>query len=84
MTPWRDGTERIRRAILGLDGIDCPVISLDVFDTLILRPFRMPTDLFHTLEGKWQRAARRNMTSFAQARMEAESCARAWLPGNAS
>jgi FMN phosphatase YigB (HAD superfamily) len=56
------------------------VISLDVFDTLILRPFRTPTDLFHTLEGKWQRAARRNMTSFAQARIEAESCARAWLP----
>lgn len=80
MTPWRDGTERIKRAILGLDGIDCPVISLDVFDTLILRPFRTPIDLFHTLEGKWQRAARRNMTSFAQARIEAESCARAWLP----
>lgn len=80
MTPWRDGTERIKRAILGLDGIDCPVISLDVFDTLILRPFRTPIDLFHTLEGKWQRAARRNMTSFAQARTEAESCARAWLP----
>ena len=56
------------------------MISLDVFDTLILRPFRTPTDLFHTLEGKWQRAARRNMTSFAQARIEAESCARAWLP----
>lgn len=80
MTPWRDGTERIKRAMLGLDGIDCPVISLDVFDTLILRPFRTPIDLFHTLEGKWQRAARRNMTSFAQARIEAESCARAWLP----
>lgn len=80
MTPWRDGTERIKRAILGLDGIDCPVISLDVFDTLILRPFCTPIDLFHTLEGKWQRAARRNMTSFAQARIEAESCARAWLP----
>lgn len=32
------------------------MISLDVFDTLILRPFRTPIDLFHTHEGKWQRA----------------------------
>lgn len=80
MTPWQDGTERIKRAILGLDGVDCPVVSLDVFDTLLLRPFREPKDLFCLLEDKWQRAARRNLTSFAQARTEAESCARAWLP----
>lgn len=82
MTPWRDGMERIKRAILGLDGVDCPVVSLDVFDTLLLRPFRDPKDLFSVLEDKWQRAARRSMTSFAQARVDAEQCARMWLPEN--
>lgn len=80
MMPWHDGTEKIKRAILGLDGVDCPVISFDVFDTLILRPFREPQDLFSMLEKPWQRAGRRNMTSFASARVEAEKAARRWLP----
>lgn len=78
--PWRDGTERIKRAILGLDGVKCPVVSFDVFDTLLLRPFRQPQDLFQTLEESWQRANRRCLTSFTQARTEAEAAARRWIP----
>lgn len=78
--PWRDGTERIKRAILGLDGVECPVVSFDVFDTLLLRPFRQPQDLFQTLEESWQRANRRCFTSFTQARIEAEAAARRWIP----
>ncbi len=79
--PWNDWTERIRRAIAGLDGHDEEIVSFDVFDTLIQRPFREPSDLFHMLEDAWQKANRRCILSFAQARAEAESSARTWARG---
>lgn len=76
--PWNDGLERIKRAIAGLDGNVLETVSFDVFDTLIQRPFRQPTDLFSMLEDKWQRTNRRCLLSFAEARAEAETSARAW------
>ena len=79
--PWNDGLERIKRAIAGLDGFTPQTVSFDVFDTLIQRPFRQPTDLFSMLEDKWQRANRRCLLSFAEARAEAETSARVWARG---
>ncbi len=79
--PWQDGLERIKRAIAGLDGYVPETVSFDVFDTLIQRPFRQPTDLFCMLEDKWQRTNRRCILSFADARAEAETSARVWARG---
>ncbi len=79
--PWNDGLERIKRAIAGLDGKAPDTVSFDVFDTLIQRPFRQPDDLFYMMEEKWRRANRRCMLSFATARSEAETSARAWAKG---
>ena len=79
--PWNDGLERIKRAIAGLEGYVPETVSFDVFDTLIQRPFRQPTDLFCMLEDRWQRANRRCILSFADARGEAETSARAWARG---
>ena len=74
--PWNDGLERIKRAIAGLDGEAPEVVSFDVFDTLIQRPFRYPGDLFCMLEDTWQKVNRRCLISFAAVRGEAESAAR--------
>lgn len=79
--PWNYGLERIKRAIAGLEGFVPETVSFDVFDTLIQRPFRQPTDLFSMLEDKWQRANRRCILSFADARGEAEASARVWARG---
>ena len=79
--PWNGGLERIKRAIAGLEGYVPQTVSFDVFDTLIQRPFRQPTDLFAMLEDKWQRANRRCLLSFAEARAEAENSARVWARG---
>lgn len=77
--PWNDGLERIKRAIAGLDGRKPEIVSFDVFDTLLQRPFRQPSDLRLMLEPAWQKANRRCMLSFAEARGEAEGSARAWV-----
>lgn len=79
--PWNDGLERIKRAIAGLDGEAPEVVSFDVFDTLIQRPFRQPSDLFSMLEDRWQKENRRCILAFADARAEAETSARAWARG---
>jgi len=79
--PWNDGLEKIKRAIAGLDGCTADTISFDVFDTLILRPFRQPSDLKCMLEDKWQKENRRCLLSFADARAEAETSARVWARG---
>lgn len=46
------------------------VISFDIFDTLIFRPFEKPTDLFYLLEAK------NEIFDFASLRMKAEHIAR--------
>lgn len=79
--PWNDGLERIKRAIAGLEGYEPETVSFDVFDTLIQRPFRQPSDLFSMLEDRWQRENRRCVLSFADARAEAETSARVWARG---
>ncbi len=76
--PWDAGLENIKRAIAGLDGAKPRFVSFDVFDTLVLRPFRHPTDLFAALEEEWLRQNRRCMLSFVKARVAAEQQARAW------
>lgn len=45
-TPWNDNLEKIKLAICDKN-IKC--VSFDIFDTLVKRPFFMPTDLFTIL-----------------------------------
>ncbi len=80
--PWLPGMEKLRRAIAGADEAPPQIVSFDVFDTLIARPFREPSDLFSMLEDTWQQANRRCLLSFAKARSEAEASARAWAAGH--
>lgn len=56
---------------------DCEVVSFDIFDTLICRPFFYPTDLFHLLDcyiNEWVPST--DYLVFANIRQEAENCAR--------
>lgn len=46
------------------------VVSFDIFDTLILRPFEKPTDLFYLLE------AQNGILNFCELRRQAETSAR--------
>lgn len=57
--------EEFAQKLLGYD-----VVSFDIFDTLILRPFERPTDLFHMV------GARLDYLDFARFRAETERKAR--------
>lgn len=47
MLHGRDPYEEIKQAIIAKD---CKLVSFDIFDTLVVRPFFYPTDLFHLLD----------------------------------
>ena len=53
------------------------VVSFDIFDTLVYRPFVVPSDLFHYLEDRY------NKTGFYEARIYAETKAINNLPEGA-
>lgn len=74
--PYLKGSESeglIRRNAIYLakDLLNFDVISFDIFDTLILRPFAKPTDLFLIV------GSRLNMMNFHRIRIDAEKDARA-------
>ncbi len=48
------------------ESVDCGAVAFDVFDTLIVRPFMKPTDLFGFMERKYSAGG------FASARVKAE------------
>lgn len=73
--PYFDGSEsssgkRISPVHIAMQLLQYDVISFDIFDTLILRPFEKPIDLFYIL-GK-----RLNMPEFYNLRINAEKQAR--------
>ena len=70
----RDVRGELRRAVEGLKPGD--VLSLDVFDTALLRVLRHPKDLFAWIEPEAQAALGRPGYPFAQARAAAERVAR--------
>ncbi|MDR1495004.1 MAG: HAD-IA family hydrolase [Rickettsiales bacterium] len=59
----------LRKVQSAIEGVK--VVSFDIFDTLLLRPYLRPTDLFYHLEQL------EDLPNFAVARMEAEQSARA-------
>lgn len=71
-----DGLGDIRRAIES-----CAVVSFDVFDTAVVRPFLAPTDLFRLLNDDFARLCGASVyMRFDELRVEAEQFARENLP----
>ncbi len=71
-TTWNDRYEQLKLAIL-----DSAVkyVSFDIFDTLILRPFLEPTDLFYFAEKEFKELVPANL-SFLTVRTDAERLCR--------
>lgn len=65
------GIHRLGALYFAKDLLKYDVISFDIFDTLLLRPFAIPSDLFHVLGN------RLNIMDFYKIRREAEKEARA-------
>ncbi len=70
----RNVREELMRAVLRLAAGD--VLSLDVFDTALLRVLRQPTDLFAFIEPDMRTVLGKSEFPFAQARVAAERVAR--------
>lgn len=71
-TPWKGALEYFKQQIgAGKE----QYISFDIFDTLIMRPFYQPEDLFHLLDAKFHRLSGSSV-SFAKMRRSGERLAR--------
>lgn len=51
VTPWNSGLEKIKKAICDEN---IKVVSFDIFDTLVVRPFFVPADLFVLLNNTFR------------------------------
>jgi len=71
-TDWNDGLEKIKEQIVKHE-----VISFDIFDTLVLRPFYTPSDIFSLLNDTFaQLCPDITVLRFSDIRIEAEHIAR--------
>lgn len=56
-----------------ISSIECEYVSFDIFDSLILRPFFLPTDLFYLMNDEFIKlTGAKSYIDFAQMRIEAE------------
>lgn len=70
---WTGQEESVKRQIAD-DSIQ--TVSFDIFDTLILRPFFEPTDLFRLLDIRYKQMEQASLTDFSAIRIEAECSVR--------
>lgn len=71
-TPWDERIEQVKQKICQKE-----VISFDIFDTLVVRPFYKPSDLFVLLDEEWVKLCRRrDSVPFSEMRITAEKTAR--------
>lgn len=79
-TAWNDNLEKLKKEIIDEK---TQVVSFDIFDTLIMRPFWSPIDLF-TFLNKYFREINKTETGidFSKIRVEAEKVARQNLAKN--
>lgn len=70
---WDDTLEKIKSNIFQKN---ISIVSFDIFDTLILRPFAKPTDLFETLQADFDQIYGKSQISFSKIRQKAEAIAR--------
>lgn len=71
-TKWNDKLEKLKETIISKD-INC--ISFDIFDTLIVRPFLEPADLFYFMDEYFKQISECNL-SFKEVRIHAERICR--------
>ena len=75
MTPYNDGLEKIKNDICN---DNYKVISFDIFDTLIERPFYNPSDMFELLNKYYYELTKgKSFINIAKLRIQAEEMARA-------
>lgn len=72
-TEWNDILEDIKRRMLD---DDIKYVSFDVFDTLLLRPFYYPTDMFRMLDKYFIEISKNNSIAFSKMRTESEIATR--------
>lgn len=72
-SPFSDSLEKMK-SILKLSNVR--YISFDIFDTLVVRPFIYPTDLFHLLDDSFSEAMGNTTATFEELRVRAEKEAR--------
>lgn len=78
--PFAPSSGRLKQLFKFIEQTDPKVLSLDVFDTLLYRPFRSPSDLFaevhEILKARLARELSLEPTRFIQMRIEAEEAER--------
>lgn len=72
-TPWDSRLEETKKII---SDEKIKYVSFDIFDTLIIRPFFYPTDLFQFLDEYFIKISNENSINFSKMRIESESYAR--------
>ena len=73
-TKWNDGLEKIK---IALTDKDIKVVSFDIFDTLVTRPFLEPTDLFDIMDKYFRKLTdNKTATEFKNIRTTSEALAR--------
>ena len=72
-TPWNEGLDKIKDKIMKEE---TKIVSFDIFDTLITRPFLYPKDLFTFLNDDYRKLSKNVGIDFARIREESEVLAR--------
>ncbi len=73
-TAWNDNLEKLKKEIIS---DNTQIVSFDIFDTLILRPFWNPIDLFSFMDEYFKDITKmKTGMDFSKLRVEAEKVAR--------
>lgn len=72
-TVWDDRLEKIKKQIIDKDIL---YVSFDIFDTLVVRPFYTPVDLFKFLDKEYMKINNKNGIAFSKMRVISESITR--------
>lgn len=72
-TAWDERLEKIKKQIIDKN---ITHISFDIFDTLVVRPFYLPVDLFKFLDKEYQKNQAKSGIAFSKMRVISEAMAR--------
>ena len=72
-TPWNDGLDKLKEIIMNQK---TKIVSFDIFDTLITRPFLYPKDLFVFLNDDYRKLSNNLGIDFSKIREDCEVLAR--------
>lgn len=72
-TPWNEGLDKLKEKVISEN---TKVVSFDIFDTLITRPFLYPKDLFTFLNEDYRKLSSNLGIDFSKIRVDCEILAR--------